>query len=126
MGCSYRLASRRKGICAAASSSARGCAAATSSAAATACRTDTTAGESTAHVQRSDPGESADASAWTVDEPHLARHRSRWRRHCLHLECAGWNVQPANGDKYDMDRAEPGRQLSAHRYGERRTRRYGY
>src|SRR5262245_34630961 len=110
MGCAYRLASWRKGVCGTAASSASGAALATSSAAATAGAADTAASEQAADLQRADPGESADARARTVDEPYLARHRPRWRCHCLHMECAGRNVQLANGDQHDLDRAEPGRQ----------------
>src|SRR5262245_60952697 len=124
MGRSHRLASRCEDVCASAAASARCGTASTSSAAATGSRTDTTAGESAADVQWPDPGESADTPARTIDEPERVRHRSGWRHPHLPMGCAGWNVQLADWDEYDVDRAEPGRQLPADRYGQRRTGRH--
>src|SRR5262245_49650504 len=113
MGCAYRLSSRREGVCTSTAAGSCGRAVATSSAATTACGTDAAASESASDVQRSDPGKSADARARTSDELDLASDRPRWRPHCLHMECAGWNVQPANGNQHDVDRAESGGELSA-------------
>src|SRR5207253_4817304 len=112
------LASWREGRPATATAAATTAATGPRGTAAPGCRATAAEAETAARVQRSDSGESARARARSVDEPDLAGDGSGWRHDHVYVECAGRDVHQPEWVQRDVDRAEPGRQLPAHRHGE--------